>query len=730
MKSQSVPALKPANNNLPAIQINKDKLLRSIVDVICVISEQGIFQYVSPSAATLFGYPASFMTGRSFLIFIHPDDVQKTVELSQNKVHNCRLSNYENRYIRKDGSVVPVLWSGRWDETDRVYYCVARDGSEKLEIEHRLLKAQQMASVANYEYDIINQCYTYVSDTLFTIFGLDKKKHPRFTSGLFWSLIHPDDIAYVKEDLTINQTSDYSTLEFRIIKPDGNIAYVKRYRQVSRDAHGKVVRAMGTIQDTTNAKLGEIALRQREERYRFLVQNGTDLTVIIDAEGKYSFVGTNVVQQLGYQPEELMGCSPLEYIHPDDLSYVEEALTEAPRRDTFTVKPFRFKNASGEWRWIESTITNHLNHASIGGFVVNSKDVTERKNKADALVVSEQRFKALVQNGTDLIVIVDDQGNFSYISSNSSFILGYDPEEALGRSVFDFIHPDDMGSVSEELTRVLTNGASGQSLQHRFLHKDGQWVWMESKGTNHLHDSAIRGLLVNSRNIDDRVQLQKRLNRELITRQREITAAAIRAQESERSQLGLELHDNVNQILTTVKLYNEMYLTGYVQDRQLLVKATGYVQDCINEIRSISKRLSAPTLGKISLEDSIKELVSSINLTGRLEIIYVPKNLAMCQVSDDMHLAVYRIVQEGLNNIIKYSQAIIACIEITFEDQQLYLKISDNGKGFDTAAKRDGIGITNMKTRAENLQGTFQLKSAPGEGCEVTIVFPCETVCR
>jgi PAS domain-containing protein len=71
----------------------------------------------------------------------------------------------------------------------------------------------------------------------------------------------------------------------------------------------------------------------------------------------------------------------------------------------------------------ESTITNHLNHASIGGFVVNSKDVTERKNKADALVVSEQRFKALVQNGTDLIVIVDDQGNFSYISSNSSLYL-------------------------------------------------------------------------------------------------------------------------------------------------------------------------------------------------------------------------------------------------------------------------------------------------------------------
>jgi signal transduction histidine kinase len=247
---------------------------------------------------------------------------------------------------------------------------------------------------------------------------------------------------------------------------------------------------------------------------------------------------------------------------------------------------------------------------------------------------------------------------------------------------------------------------------------------LESKGTYRLNDSIIKGILVNSRNIDDRVKLQRRLSQELVNKQKEITSAVIKAQESERSQLGLELHDNVNQILTTVKLYNEMYLTGYIKDKQLLAKSSLYIQDCINEIRSISKRLSAPTLGKISLTDSIGELVDSINLTKRIEISYLPQGIDHISFSDDLHLAIYRIVQESLNNIIKYSNAQAAFIEIKADDVQLFLKISDNGKGFVASQKSGGIGITNMKTRAENLNGSFTLNSAPGEGCQIEVCFP------
>jgi signal transduction histidine kinase len=273
---------------------------------------------------------------------------------------------------------------------------------------------------------------------------------------------------------------------------------------------------------------------------------------------------------------------------------------------------------------------------------------------------------------------------------------------------------------------VAQSTNSGDPTLHRFCTKSGNWIWLESKGMNRMNDSHIGGIIINAREVTERIHLEERLAVERQNYQRALTSAVIRAQEAERSQLGLELHDNVNQILTTVKLYNEMYLTGYVQDKELLVKSAQYTQDCINEIRSISKRLSAPTLGHISMQDSIRELVDSINLTQRLEILYLPKGVEQCCISQDLHLAVYRIVQEGLNNIIKYSQAKVACIELFRTKGKLHLQITDNGKGFDTTAKRLGIGITNMMTRAENLHGEFQLKSEPGKGCEISIAFPCE----
>lgn len=726
MKNQSVTVDTRFRGQPPALAIDPAKLLSSIVDVICAIDLQGIFRYVSPSSQQLFGYDPDEMEGECFRFFIHPDDLERTVQVIAQRTGDCKTSNFENRYIHKNGAVVPVIWSGRWDEADGLLYCVARDGSEKSEIAQRLLKAQYMARIANYEYDVVNGQYTYTSDTLFDIFSLDRNIHPQFTSELFWKMVHPDDLEMVRENIQqLDQRND-GLLEYRIVCPGDRVVYISRLREVIRNADGRPVKTVGTIQDITDRKISELAVQQSEERFRSLVQNGTDMIAVIDPQGHYSFVGSNVEQLLGYTPEELNSKNAFAFIHPDDVNEVLPALQQVVSLQRVMAPPFRFLHRNGEWRWVESTVTNHLDNPAIRGLVVNSRDITEKKRQEDDLRESEQRFKALVKNGSDLIVVINDRGSLAYCSDNAARLLGYSQEELTGSNVFGLIHPDDLHKVMLEMDMVLKDPANAKGVLHRFLHKNGDWVWLETKGTNHLLTQSIQGVLVNSRNITDRVKLQKKLNREMLNKQKEITSAVIRAQEMERSQLGLELHDNVNQILTTVKLYNEMYLTGYMQDKELLVKAIQYTQDCINEIRSISKRLSAPTLGRISLQDSVRELVDSINLTKRLEVIYVPKGVDACCVSQDLHLAVYRIVQEGLNNIIKYSQAQMACIELFRRPGRLCLRITDNGQGFDTTARRMGIGITNMKTRAENLHGEFLLKSEPGKGCEIEISFPCD----
>lgn len=204
-----------------------------------------------------------------------------------------------------------------------------------------------------------------------------------------------------------------------------------------------------------------------------------------------------------------------------------------------------------------------------------------------------------------------------------------------------------------------------------------------------------------------------------------ITEAVIQAQESERTLIGLELHDNINQVLTTVKLHNEMVLEGVGDPKILLVRASKYLQDCIDEIRSISKRLSAPTLGKISLEESVKELVDSINQTSKIKITRQVYGLDNQLLKQDLHIGVYRILQEQLNNVLKHAEASEVFVHLERNGGKIRLSITDNGKGFIVHSNKKGIGLMNMQARAENLNGTFVLYSKPGQGCKVEVVVPC-----
>lgn len=352
------------------------------------------------------------------------------------------------------------------------------------------------------------------------------------------------------------------------------------------------------------------------------------------------------------------------------------------------------------------------------------QDVTAQLMYENKLKESEERFRALVQNSSDMTAVLDEQGNIKYISPTSFAISGYNPDELIGRNVFDFMHEADMDELVAELQNVANSTNSGEPTLHRFRTKSGAWIWLESKGMNMMANSHVGGIIINARDVTERIYLEERLSIEEHDRQRAITSAVIKAQEGERSQLGRELHDNVNQVLTTVKLYTEMICDGIGDQKELVKKAGHHLQDCIDEIRSISKRLSAPTLGEISLEDSIKELIESINLTNRIEIVYAGQGITGLQIPQELHLAIYRIIQEQLNNIIKYAGASQVCITLKRKETVLNLYITDNGKGFDLTAKRTGIGITNMRTRAENQNGVFRLESEPGKGCRLQVQFP------
>jgi len=485
------------------------------------------------------------------------------------------------------------------------------------------------------------------------------------------------------------------------------------------------------FKDVTETVINNKKVHDSEQRLTAIFNTALEWVQILQPNGTLLDINPAGMELLGVQDKKsIIGQSCLPFVYADDQQQFLVKHQQVCTGNKATLQ-YRIYNRRQQILWVETNIVPLTDkYGNIYATLSVTRDISEKKQAEINLHLSEQKFRSLVQNGSDLTFVIDEQACIQYVSPAVQEIAGYEPEYLLGKQALTFLHADDVSLVYDELQKVKTATNTGTATAHRFLTKYGKWIWLESKGANLLHDSSVQGMVINSRDVTDRIMVQQQLDKELASRQRQITAAVIKAQENERSQLGQELHDNVNQVLTTVKLYNEMLASDMGCKDEILEKSSQYLQLCIDEIRSISKRLSAPTLGQISLTDSIQELIDSINITNKVQIQFRYEGFEMAAVSQDVHLTIYRIIQEQLNNIIKHSQAQHVFIEISNTVQHLSLIIRDDGNGFDLEAKRRGIGITNMITRAENMNGKLQLHSSRGKGCVLTVTLPPLNLCN
>lgn len=222
-----------------------------------------------------------------------------------------------------------------------------------------------------------------------------------------------------------------------------------------------------------------------------------------------------------------------------------------------------------------------------------------------------------------------------------------------------------------------------------------------------------------------RNNLARRMAKEEERYQRLLTEQMIAVQEREREWIGRELHDNVNQVLTTVKLYLET--ASAQQNNPLVDRSMRLINGTIGEIRNLSHQLSAPTLGTRSLIDSINALIEMIEFSNHIEFEFDHSGYGQ-SIAMNQKLAVYRILQEQLNNIIKHAQATRVSIYLNQRDNFVILTVKDNGKGFDSTAKAKGMGLNNITSRAKVFGGVVEIKSSPGKGCSLKVVLPVERV--
>jgi len=207
-------------------------------------------------------------------------------------------------------------------------------------------------------------------------------------------------------------------------------------------------------------------------------------------------------------------------------------------------------------------------------------------------------------------------------------------------------------------------------------------------------------------------------------KEKQIAEAITKAKNLERSDLGKELHDNVNQLLVASRLYLDIARKDKAHREMYLSRSSEYTLSAIEEIRKLTKGLINDVIMNLGLCDSIHTITQDIMEVYPIKISCKMNNKIHSKVSAKFNLNIFRIVQEQLNNIIKHAKASIVKIGLSQNKTAILLTISDNGSGFDTTKKRNGIGITNIKSRAEFYKGRAQFVSQPGKGCVLTVTFP------
>jgi two-component system sensor histidine kinase UhpB len=363
----------------------------------------------------------------------------------------------------------------------------------------------------------------------------------------------------------------------------------------------------------------------------------------------------------------------------------------------------------------------------------------ERLRNLQTLRDSEERYRGLFNNNP-MPMWVFDAASLCFLEANSAAEqhYGYTQEEFLALGPADIRLEGDRIKLKKEVESVRDNrdGIKKGILSH--VKKTGQvifvdiaWHWIQYKD--------VAAVLCIANDVTERIQLEKELNEQRMTRQRQITEAVILAQEKERTEIGKELHDNVNQILGASNLYINTAMTDEELRQELLERSTTLVSKAINEIRKISKSLITPGLREIGLIDSIEDIIEDMRFAkDDMQIELDLQNISEEDIEDRRKLTLFRIVQEQLNNIVKHARAKRVLIRLSIEGdhgdganapganggRNVVLTVADNGVGFDMSRHRKGVGITNIISRAELFNGKVEIVTAPGEGCTLNVGLP------
>ncbi|MCP9753515.1 PAS domain-containing protein [Ferruginibacter sp. HRS2-29] len=735
----------------------------------------------NPAACSLLGYSAGEILGKKRADIFADDEKKFKKMLLERKATGQAIAQVNA--VLKNGSLLPCeISSAIFRDSDGTETSITTISDLRAAISTQkkiddktarvtgknILKAQEKSDLlqeqstqwlryfAETSYDVmwdwdISTGKVYVGNSIEDVFGY-RIENDTVDYDILHQYLVPGEKERISKKIKKSLFSKKKSWEdsFSIRCKDGVIAATTSRACILRDPDGTAIRLVGATQDVSKIidlenKIRDQHLIHKEDMEKFRLTDKISFNVIWDwdLEKDELFIGEGFKELFGYTIRKNKGNMLrdwVNYIHPDDKQQISADLADTIRSKAMQWKQaYRIIRANGSIAkvYVRASILRDpagrayrmlgaIQDLSLQKELEEQLDEEIKKNGVEmsAHRKYEENFKLIFNSSSDIFYDVDLLANTVVLSNAYKKNLGYklSKNAVSGDEWMAHIHPEDKPAFTESYGQMLLTNITEWKYAVRYLKADNSVISLVGNSVIlRQPDGTAYRIIGSLQDANKHRVINNRLSQEIESGESAMAFAIGEARVAERSEIGKELHDNVNQLLGASKLYMEMAKKGGRNSKVYLQRSTEYTLTAIEEIRKLTKGLTTDTIDILGLVGSVNNLAADIMEVQSLEIVLQLDAAVEGLLSSKVKLNLFRIIQEQINNIVKHADASIITLLLLAADKMVQLTITDNGKGFDVSQVPGGIGLSNMMERANIIHATTVTTSVIGEGTTFTL---------
>ncbi len=503
-----------------------EKFFTVNLDLLCILDSEGFFVRINKIWEEVLGHTLEELKTKSVFDLIHPDDIEATQKRMDMLNNSQEIANFVNRYRRKDGTYRFFEW--RTTSAGDLIYAAARDITEQKNIEQELRYQKEQFEMAIegsqegiFDWDIANNSL-YLSKRWKKMLGYEDYELENIFDT-FSDLVVEEDIGFVMKKITryfdgIDKTYD---IEFRMKHKEGHLVWVNARAEGLRDQDGIVVRMAGSHSDITKRKKDSRQLEEAYTRLNQMAEFGRIITWEIDVEGRYVYVSPMFKKIFGFEPEDVIGKYFHEF-HPEKGR--EEFRLQAMKEISTGQKIVNFENPmvtkDNDVIWVMTNgIPNYASNGTLLSYRGSDQDITVIKESQKALQESEEKYRLLTENLSDVLWIYTlKKDEFTYFSSSIKNLTGYDREELYEKGIQEIMNEESYVRLYDMIQQSLVSFKHNPTNQTphlcdiQVLKKNGLTNWVELSFSYRYNEQQEVEVIGVGRDIEDRKRIESELH--------------------------------------------------------------------------------------------------------------------------------------------------------------------------------------------------------------------------